>query len=59
MYLGMQTDRIRMDTSKIVFIFVIIFRIRKQIDLDMDTDRIINKYRYGSNIIGYRMRIRI
>jgi hypothetical protein len=52
-------DQIWMDNSKIVFISVIIFRIRIwiQIVLDTYTDRIINEYGYGSNIIEYGMQI--
>jgi hypothetical protein len=57
--LGMQTDRIWTDNSKIVFISVIIFQIQIRIGSDMNTDQIINEYGYRSDIIGYRMQIRI
>jgi hypothetical protein len=52
-------DQIRTDNSKIVSISVIIFRIQIWIASNMDTDRIINKYGYRLDIIGYGMRIRI
>jgi hypothetical protein len=56
---GMQMDWIRTDNRKIVSISVIIFWIWIRIASNTDTNRIINEYEYGSDIIGYRMRIQI
>jgi hypothetical protein len=55
----MQTYRIRTNNNKIVFISVIIFWMWIQIQIisNTDTNQIVNEYR--SDIIGYRMWIRI